>query len=310
MASRIGGIFRGFSANRCSRTSRGGLFGRRRSSGSCSNNSRGRFTRRFGRPNLLRRRSNRNTNYNRNYANNYYRNNNNNNNNNRVINNNNNNLKATYNVPENLPNQLKSWRQSNEGNCSAVAVIKSAVDRFDDKVFKSVDKTADGRGYNIEMRDGYKLALSQGELNQATASSRFKTISTNNGMSAEDKKAGLDFANLAYAAMAKRAALTHQGGVRSFQGALHDFENGYDPRNSAKLIGLKDYVQRVNTSNLSNQDSITAWSSRHAIFIDKQQNGSYLEDNWGRAVRYDRNASGPIIQAFTFAADEPKSPAQ
>ena len=258
--------------------------------------------RRFGRPNLLRNRNNRsNSNRNYNYSSNSNRNYS--NNTNRVINNDTNNKNATYNVPNHLPDQLKSWRQTNEGNCASVAVIKSAVDRFDDKVFKSVNKTEDGKGYNIEMRDGYKLRLSQAELDTATRSSRFRTISGENGLTAEQKKQGLDFANFAYAAMAKRAANTRTGNVRSFQGALHDFENGYNPHNSANLLGLKDYVQNVNTRTLDNKDSVTAWSSRHAIFVDRQQNGTHLEDNWGRATRYDRNANGAVIKAFTLRPD-------
>jgi len=222
-----------------------------------------------------------------------------------VINNHNINRNATYNVPNHLPDQLKSWRQTSEGNCASVAVIKSAVDRFDDKVFKSVSKTEDGKGYDIEMKDGYKLRLSQAELDTATRSSRFRTISGDNGLTAEQKKAGLDFANFAYAAMAKRAANTRTGTARSFEGALHDFENGYNPHNSAKLLGLKEYVQNVNTRTLDNQDSVTAWSSRHAIFVDRQKDGRHLEDNWGRATRYDRNANGSVIKAFTLRPEKP-----
>ncbi|MEE2904008.1 MAG: hypothetical protein VYC39_16905 [Myxococcota bacterium] len=279
------------------------LFGGSRRSG-CNAPKRNN-NRRFGRPNLLRNRNNgsnnnrgynySNDNRNRNYSDNSSR----------VVNNTTVNKNATYNVPNHLPDQLKSWRQTSEGNCASVAVIKSAVDRFDDKVFKSVNKTEDGKGYDIEMRDGYKLRLSQSELDTATRSSRFRTISGDNGLTAEQKKEGLDFANFAYAAMAKRAANTRTGTARSFEGALHDFENGYNPHKSANLLGLKEYVQNVNTHTLDSQDSVTAWSSRHAIFVDRQKDGKHLEDNWGRATRYDRNANGTVIKAFTLRPDAP-----
>lgn len=230
--------------------------------------------------------------------------------NNNGVNNNNNKVeqekKASYNVPKKLPDQLKSWRQSTEGNCSSVACIKAAVDRFDDKVFSEVKKTEDGKGYDIKMRDGYKLKLSQKELDLATKNSRFVKIGGDNGLTGEAKQSGLNFANFAYAAMAKRATNEKFGGVRSFQGALNDFQNGYYPRNSAKMIGLKNYVQDVKTSNLDNKDSVTAWNGRHAIFIDRGKNGTHLEDNWGKATRYDRRAAGKAITgAFTFKADPP-----
>ena len=240
--------------------------------------------------------------------------------NNRVVNNNtppvnnnnppvNSNKKASYNVPAQLPDQLKSWRQTNEGNCASVACIKAAVDRFDDKVFKSVNKTEDGKGYDIQMRDGYKLNLSQSELNTATNSSRFRKISGDNGLTDTQKQSGLDFANLAYAAMAKRAANERFKGVRSFKGALNDFENGYYPPSSAKLLGLEDYVQNVNSKDLGNQDSVTAWNGRHAIFVDRDANGKHFEDNWGKPVRYDRATAGARISgAFTFKPDAPEPP--
>ena len=113
--------------------------------------------------------------------------------------------------PKSFGNLVTSWRQGAEGNCSTVAAIKAAMDRYDNQVFDQVKQTDDG--YSIVMQDGYKMTLSDAELAAAKKASRFK------GQEGPAKS----YATFLYGAAAKRNALDNKMSMRA---SLNDLNNG------------------------------------------------------------------------------------
>lgn len=182
---------------------------------------------------------------------------------------------------------VTGWRQGAEGNCSTVAAIKAAMDRYDNKVFDEVSRT--DNGYNIQMQDGYKMSLSDAELGAAKRASNFK------GPDGPAKS----YANFLYGAAAKRNALDNRMSLgQSFQ----DLNNGESIYSPAKSLGLKHQMVRVNPRTLDGQDSVVAGSHRHAIFVNRNANGGHTSDRWGRAARFNGtdNMGNGLINAYTF----------
>ena len=112
---------------------------------------------------------------------------------------------------------ISAFKQGGTGNCVSVAAIKAAMARFGpDNVFKSV--TRSGNGYDVTMRDGVKVRVSDAELSTASRLSR---------LSGKDP-AALRQANLMYAVMANRAQLEGNDGRKnmSFERACQSLNDG------------------------------------------------------------------------------------
>lgn len=183
--------------------------------------------------------------------------------------------------------QVSAWRQGAEGNCSTVAAIKAAMDRYDNKVFDDVQRTEDG--YNIVMQDGYKMKLSDQELAAAKQASNFRG----------PDGAAKSYATFLYGAAAKRNALDNR---MSLGASFQDLNNGESIYSPAKLLGLQHQMVRVNPRTLDGQDSVVAGSHRHAIFVNRNANGGHTSDRWGRAVGFNGtdNMGNGLINAYTF----------
>ena len=164
---------------------------------------------------------------------------------------------------------LNSWGQGSEGNCSSVATIKAAMDKYGDDVFKKMDGSAED-GYNITMKDGYSTTLSPEELQKAQRMSDFEG-------SGEAK----EYAEVLYAAMAKRAQDEEHEGSRTYERALHSLSNGEDPYHSAHLLGLDGQVRSVPICELAGADGAVAWSGTHAVYVD-----SGYTDHYGSSTYY------------------------
>ena len=182
---------------------------------------------------------------------------------------------------------ISSWRQGPDGNCSTVATIKAAVDRYDNKVFDSVQRSEDG--YNIVMQDGYKMKLSDSELAAAKQAAKFRGADG----------PGKTYATFLYGAAAKRNAQDNGMSLAQSFNDLNDGESIYSP---ARSLGLYDQMVPVNPRNLSGQDSVVAGSHRHAVFVNKNANGGHTMDRWGRALSYNGTdgLGNGIINAYTF----------
>lgn len=188
---------------------------------------------------------------------------------------------------ESFGDLVSAWRQGPDGNCATVAAIKAAMDRYDNKVFDSVERTEDG--YNIVMQDGYKMKLTDGELSAAKQAAQFR------GPDGPAKS----YATFLYGAAAKRNSLDNRMSLGQSFRDLNDGESIYSP---AKLLGLYDQMVPVNPRNLNGQDSVVAGSHRHAVFVNKNRDGSHTTDLWGSARRFNGTdgLGNGLINAYTF----------
>jgi hypothetical protein len=183
---------------------------------------------------------------------------------------------------------FSAFKQGAAGNCVSVAAIKAAMAKFGpDQVFKSV--TRSGNGYDVTMRDGVKVRVSDAELSTASRLSR---------LSGKDP-ALLRKANLMYAAMANRAQLEGNDGHRnmSFARACQSLNDGESYLEGARWLGLKNHIQKINPRNLDSYSAVVAASSKHAVFASsgyvdhygRKKDGTHdggAFEGWGRALRY------------------------
>ncbi|MGE1154142.1 hypothetical protein [Pseudomonas kitaguniensis] len=184
----------------------------------------------------------------------------------------------------NAPGNIWSgFSQGKDGNCITVAATKVAMMRFGQKptdIFKQVKLAGDG--YNVEMRDGFKLHLSKGELDVAARRSDYKG----------DNRAILADAHFLYAASAKRAQMENNDGYarQSFGHALSSINDGDANRwDGLHRLGLSAHIQVTSVPHLaSGQLGVVT----HNVLINGQGVGHSLavingrEEVWGRQGWY------------------------
>lgn len=138
--------------------------------------------------------------------------------------------------------------QNNEGTLSS---IKAAMMRFGQSplgVFSSV--TPSGDGYDIVMRDGFKLRLTLKEIAQA----RFNGYQP--GYTVEDGGMRKDVSFM-YAAVAKRVQLENQdGSVKDFKGAIGKMQSDQSPGACLKRLGLSGHMRRTTWESLGTNGGI------------------------------------------------------
>jgi hypothetical protein len=135
---------------------------------------------------------------------------------------------------------MTGFRQGRKGNCATVSAIKAAMVKFGQKpgdIFQQVTKSGDG--YDIVMKDGFKVHLTEQELQQATRSSGFS--GSNAGM--------LEIANFLYAASVKRTQM--ERGHNSYAAALRDLETGDWTKDTFRNLGLKNHVVESDVNSLA-----------------------------------------------------------
>lgn len=186
---------------------------------------------------------------------------------------------------------FKGFHQTSKGNCATTAVIKAAMDHFDNQIFESVKQNEDG-GYTVKLQDGNTVTVTKEEMTQASAGDQYQG----------SEPATLAYATLIYAVMAKRAQQMGAENSRTFGEALTALANGEDPKKAAEYLGLKDRMKEVKPNQIKGQDGIVAWNGSHAVYVDTI-NGQTYTDAWGRQNAYDGTAAGTgeITNAFTFA---------
>jgi len=172
-----------------------------------------------------------------------------------------------------FPDLIGGWRQTREGNCASVATIKAAMQQYGSDVFKDVQRGPNG--YEVTLQDGKKVSLSNDEMAYARGQAQF---------AGGDPRA-LAYAELCYGVIAKNHAQTHGA---SLQASCFDLNNGFDPRQSGRLLGLGNQMTQFNGQ------SGVVWNNSHAVF----KNGYY--DLWGRA-----SSSFGGHSAYSFAQQLP-----
>ncbi|AZF06231.1 hypothetical protein [Pseudomonas sp. R5-89-07] len=160
------------------------------------------------------------------------------------------------------PNDIfQDFYQLTEGNCVTVSAIKAAMMKFGHNphgIYTSVQAT--DTGYRVVMRDGFKLDITHGELEQARAGANFGAARPNDV---------LVNAHFLYAVSAKRAYLENNDGVanQSFATAMHSLNDGEYPGQALRRLGLKDFVAPATLEDLRNGAIGTLASAFHSMAV-------------------------------------------
>lgn len=164
--------------------------------------------------------------------------------------------------PDNIWNGFKQGRR---GNCVTISAIKAAMAKFGQSptdIYKSVEKTPDG--YRVVMRDGFKLALKQSELDEAIRGSDFVLL---------NDREMLKDAHFLFACSAKRAQMENNDGwaSRSFGAAIHSLNTGEDewgPGEGFKRLGLESYMVDVSVNDFADRSLIGMFNRRgHSVAV-------------------------------------------
>jgi hypothetical protein len=189
------------------------------------------------------------------------------------------------NVPANLPNLSdkrngakpeniwSGFRQGPDGNCVTVSAIKAAMYKFGQSptdIYKDVIRTNDG--YQVTMRDDFRLTLTDQELRVGTAGSQF----------GGPDKGMLKDAQFLFAVSAKRAQMENNDGTagRNFNAAVKSLNNGEDESGAGEgflRLGLRKHMKRVSVRDLADGQLGMCNRARHSVAVI---NGR--EELWGR----------------------------
>ncbi|AZE90800.1 hypothetical protein C4J97_4118 [Pseudomonas orientalis] len=171
------------------------------------------------------------------------------------------NYKPDKSNPGKKPDNIWSgFSQGPDGNCVTVSAIKAAMMQFGQKptdIFKDVKETSNG--YDVMMRDGFKLSLTKGEVREAATHASF------NG----DDPAMMTDANFMYAASAKRAQMENNDGTagRSFQAAMNSLNDGEYSREGLDRLGLKGHYRPATDSDLRSSKVGTVEYGGHSMAV-------------------------------------------
>ncbi|WP_248733195.1 hypothetical protein [Pseudomonas sp. MWU13-2517] len=171
------------------------------------------------------------------------------------------NYKPDSSNPGKKPDNIWSgFSQGPDGNCITVSAIKAAMMQYGQKptdVYKEVKERGDG--YDVTMRDGFKLHLSKGELQLAAKEARFR---------GDDPQMMTD-ANFMYAVSAKRAQMENNDGTggRSYQSALNSLNDGEDSREGLDRLGLKGRYRPASDTELRSSRVGTVEYDGHSMAV-------------------------------------------
>jgi hypothetical protein len=157
-------------------------------------------------------------------------------------------------------NIWSGFKQGPDGNCVTVSAIKAAMMRYGKEptdVFKEVKEAGDG--YDVTMRDGFKLHVSKGELKEAAKEARFEG----------DDPSMITSANFMYAASAKRAQMENNDGTAgsSFMAAMKSLNNGEYAREGLDRLGLRGRYRPATDADLRSSRVGTVEYGGHSMAV-------------------------------------------
>lgn len=162
-------------------------------------------------------------------------------------------------------NIWSGFYQGDNGSCVTVSAIKAAMMKYGKNPQDIFDKvTETGNGYDVTMKDGFKLQLSKSELQQAAAYA---------GFSGDDPQM-LTNANFLYAASAKRAQMEGNGlddnpndAKRSFAHAMQSLNNGEMPHEALDRLGLRGRYHQTSSNGLANGQLGVVGYNKHSMAV-------------------------------------------
>ncbi len=181
------------------------------------------------------------------------------------------------------PEQIWSgFYQGVEGNCVTVSAIKAAITRFGQDpqgIYRQIQVTPDG--FDVVMRDSFRVHLTHEELRQATAVS---------GFCGNDPQL-LGCANFLFAVSAKRAQREDNDfrARQSYEVALQTLNDGEAPGEALRRLGLYGYIRESSVEELARGAVGTLANSHHSVAVidgaldDYGQKRELASSRWMRA---------------------------
>lgn len=150
--------------------------------------------------------------------------------------------------------------QGGEGNCVTVSAIKAAIIRFGQDpqgIYRQIQLTP--QGFDVVMRDSFRVHLTHEELRQATAASNFHG---NNPQL-------LSYANFLFAVSAKRAQWENNDfrARQSYEVALQTLNDGEFPGEALRRLGLFGYIRESSVDELLKGAVGTLADSHHSVAV-------------------------------------------
>ncbi|MFL1502642.1 hypothetical protein ACI77N_15875 [Pseudomonas sp. S191] len=150
--------------------------------------------------------------------------------------------------------------QGEKDNCVTVSAIKAAIIRFwqDPKgIFERIQVTPDG--FEVVMRDSFRLQVTHEEMNQAAAASNFHGSSPKL----------LNYAIFLYAVSAKRAQMENNDfrAGESFAKALDTLNDGEAPGEALRRLGLFGYIRNSTLDELVRGAIGTLGDNVHSVAV-------------------------------------------
>ena len=150
--------------------------------------------------------------------------------------------------------------QGVQSNCVTVSAIKAAIIRFGQVpsgIYKHIQVTE--QGFDVLMRDSFRVQLTHDEVRQAAAASTFRGT---------DPQL-LDYANFLYAVSAKRAQWENNDfrGRQSYSVALETLNDGEHPGEALRRLGLYGYLRESTVEALAGGAVGTLADSAHSVAV-------------------------------------------
>lgn len=154
---------------------------------------------------------------------------------------------------------ITSFKQGGTGNCVSIAVIKAGIQIFGVDKVVHFERTPEN-GYSFTMRDGFEGTLTAGEIIQVAEGSEFLLL---------ENKEVLEYANLCFASMAKRALSEEHEGARTILDAVESLNNGEYYYLGADWLGLRHHKRPVGLKYIWNNIGVVGASRGHCFFCSE-----------------------------------------
>lgn len=157
---------------------------------------------------------------------------------------------------------IKAFKQGGTGNCVSIAIIKAGIEIFGMYNIFDYNKNSGDEGFSFMMQDGFEAGVSDDELQLAKQGSKFILL---------EKQEVFDYANICFAAMAKRAMIEGNDDQHNptYEGAIKTLNNGEYYLHGPNWIGLRHNIRYIGRKYARNNPGCVGASKYHCFFVSR-----------------------------------------
>ncbi|WP_430412849.1 hypothetical protein [Kordia sp.] len=161
---------------------------------------------------------------------------------------------------------IKSFKQGGEGNCVSIAIIKAGIQVFG--INKIFIHQWEGDNCKILMKDDYTLNITKEELALAIEGSKFIVL---------NNQEIFEYANLCFAAMAKRAQTEENDDTpnMTYAEAIETLNDGEWYTHGADWLGLRYNVKNIKRRGIWRYKGVVGASRKHCFFASEGKEDQY-----------------------------------